>query len=381
MRITNKMNTIALALSGLAMVATTASAQGTKVTPTPTAISKITNMSITNDNIVDGQKLDITVSGEGKACNYYLTLTNTDTQQEWPLPKISNFPAPDKILMDLPYQIYPHGNYKFTAKARPNDVRPGQPCQGGGNYIAFKNVRAKILLAAEAPKIVDVLTEPGKKMGGTNRYRSDERIKFNVVGTVENTEAKDVANKCGWTAQLVDKNGVAKDIGKDGRFGVWQDSQPLTGVATGEYTLTIKTTAADDGLAKQPCLGKVTKKVEVFAAPGVINGVDLASKGSRILANEEAVLWITPRISGATCTYKVTRKINNGKSTSVTTHVFTPGDAGPVGTGSLLGETFPDDETLVEVTVGGSGFINSCESVATKRIRVYDADGKAGVVF
>ncbi|MCY7389875.1 MAG: hypothetical protein LH481_17770 [Burkholderiales bacterium] len=373
MRFTNKMNRLATALAASLLVAISAQA----------ATSRITNMTIANDNVVDGQKLDITISGDGKACNYYLTIINTDTQQEWPLPKISAFPAQDRISMELANPNYPHGNYKFTAKARPNDTRPGESCQGGGNYIAFKKTRAVIKVAADTPKIVDVLIEPGKKMGGTDRFRSDETIRFNVVGSVENTSANDVTNRCGWTAQLVDKNGIAKDIGKDSRFGVWQSSMSLAGVGTGDYTLTIKTTAADDALAKQPCLGKATKKVAVFGAPGVIKGVDLESMGNTILTSDTGVLFITPRITGPQCMYTVTRKIN-GKNTMPTLQVHMPdGDFKERG-GKMLGENFPDDETLVEITIQGMNTNyfegGSCEGSATKSITVYDKNGKKGVV-
>lgn len=335
-------------------------------------------MTIANDNIVDGQKLDITISGDGKACNYYLTITNTDTQQEWPLPKISTFPAQDKISMELTNPNYPHGNYKFTAKARPGDARPGESCQGGGNFIAFKKTRAVIKAAADAPKIVDVLIEPGQKMGGTDRFRNDETIKFNVVGSVENTSASDMANRCGWTAQLVDKNGVAKDIGKDSRFGVWQPSTSLAGVQTGDYTLTIKTTAADDGLAKQPCLGKATKKVALFGAPGVIKDFKIyayGSSGGNIAGATYGYLVLTPNISGAVCMYKVTRKINHGKSTNATLHVHKAGVSD-----ELPREEYPDDETYLDITVEGMSTNyfegGSCEGSVHKTVTVYDSPSK-----
>ena len=384
MRFNIKKTTLALSVLGYLLAAGSVQAQGSKVVAG--VPSKITNMTIENTEVDDTRKLGITITGEGKACNYYLTLTNTDTNQEWPLPKISAFPAADNISIEMPYLNYPHGNYKFTAKARPNDPRPGVSCQGGGNYISFKRTRTVVkIVATDVPKIVDVLTEPGKKMGGTDRYRNDELIKFNVVGTVENSETKDAANRCGWTAQLVDKGGVAKTIGTGYRFSVWQSSMPLSGVATGEYTLTVKTTSADDGLAKQPCFGKVTKKVEVFGAPGVIKGIDLESIGNRILVDDVGVLFMTPHIAGPRCMYTLTRKVN-GKSSAPTLLVHEPdGDFKELGMGGKMrGENYPDDETLVEITI--KGFSNnyfeggSCEGSATKSITVYDKDGKKGVV-
>lgn len=380
MRFNSKKTTLALSVLGCLLTAASAQAQGTKIVPN--VPSKITNMTIENADVDDTRKLGITISGEGKTCNYYLTLTNTDTNQEWPLPKISAFPAPDNISIEMPYTNYPHGNYKFTAKARPGDARPGQPCQGGGNYIAFKRTRTAIKIAGDVPKIVDVLIEPGKKMGGTDRYRNDELIKFNVVGTVENSETKDAANRCGWTAQLVDKGGVAKTIGTGYRFSVWQSSMALTGVATGEYTLMVKTTSADDGLAKQPCFGKVTKKVEVFGAPGVIKDFKIyayGSTGGNIGGATYGYLVLTPNISGAACMYKVTRKINHGKATSSTLHVHKAGASD-----ELPREEYPDDETFLDITVEGMSTNyfegGSCEGSVHKSVTVYDDPSKPYII-
>lgn len=364
------------AAAGCVLAGLMAAAQAATPAIPPVPAGKITNMAIGSDNVLDGQKLDITISGEGKACNYYLTLTNTDTQQEWPLPKISAFPAQDRIQMDLPNPNYPHGNYKFTAKARPNDTRPGTSCQGGGNYITFKKTRPAIKLAADTPKIVDVLIEPGKKMGGTDRYRNDEVIKFNVVGSVENSSPQDSANRCGWTAQLIDKNGVAKDIAKDARFGVWQPSASFAGLATGDYMLTVKTTAADDGLAKQPCLGKAAKKVEIFSVPGVIKGFGVQSWGSPGgIGASYAEVIITPKIDGPTCMYRVIRKIDHGKGTKTTIHTHVAGVADKVPQ-----EEYPHDETFLDITIEGisNNYFEggSCEGTANKSLTVYDDPGK-----
>ena len=361
----------------------------TKKTPTAAAIPstpsgpKITGITIGNADILDGKPLDITINGEGKACNYYLTITNTDTQDEWQLPKVSNFPSPDNISMALSNSNYVHGNYKLTAKAKPNDNRPGVSCLGGGNFVPFKKTRTKMTLAADAPKIVDVLVEPGKKMGGTDRYRNDELIRFNVVGSVENSENKDAAKQCGWTAQLVDANGVAKNIGVNSKFGVMQNSLPLTGLATGTYTLTVKTTAADDGLANQSCLGKATKKVEIFNVPGKVNGFSGLEAGSEenAFAGRHGGISYTADISGPTCMYKVTRTINNGSSfvTDVKQHIHVQGKAEP-----FVHDYYDDSKTIVLMTI--EGFSNnyfeggSCEGMVKKSIVVFSEKGKAAIV-
>ncbi len=224
-------------------------------------------------------------------------------------------------------------------------------------------------------KIVDIITEPGKKMGGTDRYRNDEVIKFKVVGNIENA-GTDVTKHCGWTAQLEGKDGSVKVIGSNSQFGVWQNSLPLAGLGTDSYTLTVKTTAADDALAKQPCAGKVSKKIDIFATPGKINGVHLESEGFYIIPSHWAILTIVPKISGSQCTYKMTRKTNYVVGSGVESlHVHKTGDVDPD-----IGLEIDGTETTVEIFIEGTGFTGSCEGKAYKAITVYDEKGKKGLV-
>ena len=51
--------------------------------------------------------LDVLVAGKGKACNYYLTITNTHNNDEWSLPKTSAFPATEKYSLNLMVLIEP----------------------------------------------------------------------------------------------------------------------------------------------------------------------------------------------------------------------------------------------------------------------------------
>lgn len=335
---------------------------------------KITSIAVDSNNIIDGEKLNITIAGEVKSCNYYLTITNTDTQLEWSFPKTSAFPAPDKINFDLADKQYTYGNFKLTAKAKANDVRPGTPCGGGGNYVTFKKSRRTIQLAADTPQIVDVNLQPGKKMGGTNRYRTDESLNFAVVGNVENKEAKDAAKRCGWTAWLTDNNGAKTTLGKGNQFGVTTNGA-LTGLVTGGYTLTVHTTAADDAPGISSCLGKATKSVDVFATPGVIKGLGVEAIGRSPWPYEPeyGLVTMTPKIDGPACVYKVTRIMNHGKATRVTFHTHKDGAADAIPT-----EQYSDDETFLELIVEGMG-VGGCEGVAKKTLTVYDEPNKKGV--
>lgn len=347
----------------------TAPAKAPVATPPP--VPKITGITLDSNNVQIGQPLGLTVSGEVGACNYYLTIVNTDNNEEWPLPKISAFPAPQHMLIEMNSPQYSYGNYKVSAKARSNDVRPGPSCQGGGNFVAFNKPRPVLHAAADAPQIVDVLIEQGKKISGANRYRSDEAIKFNVVGSVENSAPGDDAKRCGWTLQLVAKNGTATTIGANSRFGVWQSSKPLAKLEMGSYTLTARTTGEDDALAKQPCLGKATKNVEIFGVPGVIKGLGLQVSNNAADIKEVGTVDMSPQIVGPTCSYKVTRIINKGKAVNVTTHMHVEGVAD-----KLPRDFYPDDQTELTLIVSGTGQNywqgGSCEGSAQKILTVYD---------
>jgi hypothetical protein len=213
-------------------------------------------------------------------------------------------------------------------------------------------------------------------MGGTDRYRNDETIKFNVVGNVENTDAKDAAKRCGWTIELVDGNQVAKIIGVNNQFGVWQNSMSLTGLAQGPYTLTVKTTAADDGKANQGCLGKATKKVDVFSVPGMINDVNVMTYGLLNMSVEEGRAEITPKITGESCEYKVSRYVA-GVGTIVTQHFHVKGKSDLISPQDM----YPDDKTFVDITVSGTGSALSCEGSAHKTVIVYDDANKQPIHY
>ncbi len=342
---------------------------------------KITGLTIANAEVVDGQPLELTVEGSGGACNYHLSIINTETQQEWKSPRTSKFPAFDKIAFDVPSPNYPHGNYKITAVAATNDSGTEKSCQGGSNTLAFKKSRLAIKLSADTPTIKEVQIQQGKKMGGSDRFRNDELLNFAVFGNVENSDASSYKKRCQWTAKLVDSKGAAKFVGNDFSFNVYRPyGAALTSYATGSYNLQISPTPVTDPTDTKPCMGSATKKIEIFAAPGMINGVDLASRGENLFTKETGLLFMSPRISGPQCMYTVTRKVD-GKNTLTTQHVHMPdGDFKDFG-GQMVGEAYPNDETNVEVTVQGFGAPGlACDGVAKRSITVFDKPGKPGVV-
>ena len=51
--------------------------------------------------------LNVSEAGEGKACNYYPTITNTHNSDEWSLPKTSAFPTTEKYSLNLMVLIKP----------------------------------------------------------------------------------------------------------------------------------------------------------------------------------------------------------------------------------------------------------------------------------
>ena len=59
------------------------------------------------------------------------------------------------------------------------------------------------------------------------------------------------------------------------KTGTVQAAPGLTAFKPGNYTLTVKTTSNDDGLAPQSCLGKASMGIAIIAAPGQIKDVKL----------------------------------------------------------------------------------------------------------
>lgn len=344
------------------------------------SVPKIYGLTIAKAEVVEGQPLDLTVQGSGGACNYHLSIVNTDTQQEWKSPRTSKFPAFDKIAFDLPSPNYPHGNYKIIALASSNDNGTEKPCQGGSNTVAFKKTRQAIALAADTPTIKEVQIQQGNKMGGTDRFRNDEKLNFAVFGNVENSDVNSAQKRCQWTAKLVDSKGLAKLVGNGFSFNVYRPyGAALTSYVTGNYTLQISPTPVADPTDTKPCMGSAAKKIEIFGAPGTIKGMRLSTfaggTGVNPLTQENSLL-IEAIIVGPNCNYKITQKAK-GKSNVSPPRMFNPA-MGNMSNAPYI-QKYYDDVTEVEVTIDGISSDphakfegGSCEGSVTGSITVFD---------
>lgn len=352
----------------------------------------ILSINVPTTELTDNPKLSVHVLGTGKLCQYHLIVINTDTNKEYYFPQTSKFPA--LVHVDMPLDQYAHGNYKVAAQAWGTDKSSGAACQGGGEYKAFKIARRKIALAADYPKITDVTLQPGKS-GTANSYRTDDVLGYSVLGSVDNLDPKNADKRCGWSLLLIDANGVSATLGA-GTFFAMQNTASLAAFKPGSYTLTAKTTAGDDNLANQSCLGSATKKITIAAVPGQIKGLTLHARGfhgdgkafAQAIDNgvvdffspftalinafvaDNGVLRITPSIDGPQCFYRVSHSINGGSKTHSVPQLHKPGvpDKQPT-------ETYSADQTNVQITIDAGEtekLLGACEGSITKTIAVRD---------
>ncbi len=354
----------------------------------------ITSIIVPTTSLFADQELVVHVMGSGKICRFHLVIINADTNKE------SYFPQADKIPVllhaNLNLSQFPYGNYKVAAMAWGTDKTSGMACQGGSDYQEFKIVRAKITLALDTPKITDMNIKPGKS-SLANTYRTDEAITYSILGNVNNVDASNASKKCGWTFLLADSNGQSTKLGTGATFTTEQTSATLTAFKPGSYTLKAKTTADDDSLAPQSCLGLASRKITIEAAPGQIkdvkleawgvlgNGSDLAqSLGdggfdfvfppaalANALTPENGVLKITPMIDGANCYYRVTRVINDTNTNISYLNLHKAGalDKLPI-------QIYSPDQTTVQITINAGDTEKAqgkaCDGSVTKTISVQD---------
>ena len=203
----------------------------------------------------DNQNLAVHVMGTGKVCRFHLIVSNTDTNMESQFPQTAKLPV--LLHATLSANLFPQGNYRVSALAWDSDKTSGIACLGGGAYKEFKIAPQKVTLAADTPKITDLTIKAGKSPIA-KAYRSDETIVFMVLGNADNVDPKNTGKKCGWTLLLSDDKGASIKLKTGATFNSPQTSEVLTAFKPGNYTLTVKTTSNDDGLAPQSCLGKVS---------------------------------------------------------------------------------------------------------------------------
>jgi hypothetical protein len=238
--------------------------------------------------------------------------------------------------------------------------------------------------------------------------RQDEAIEFYVKGNINNEN--DPSQQCGWTLFLVNSNGQGKPITTGKVFSGSQTiaAGKLAGFEPGNYTLHVKSSSLDDGLASVSCGSSADQKFTLLKAVGTIKDVQLKSFGQHFNAGKEhgpnspggepmegpdfcnnctsifspahdiGGLRIKPVfIGGQECSYAVIQKFN-GKQT---THFvkYTPGNAmAGIGAQAVPGlNVYSDDQTTVEVTLAGvinpyQPNLTPCQGSVTKTIVVHD---------
>ena len=355
---------------------------GTKtVVSGETTPGKILSIIVPITSFTGDQDLPIHVMGSGKVCRFHLVVINTDTNKESYFPHTEKFPVLTHT--QLPLAQFPHGSYKVAAMAWDSDKTSGMACQGGGAYTAFTIARPKITMPTDWPKITDLTLATGKS-AAANTYRPDESLSYTVVGTGN--------QPCGWTVQATDGNGQTTNISTGKSFT--SATVSLSTFKVGTYTITAKTTAADDNQGVTSCLGTASKKIIVVATPGKITDVKLTSFGLHgegtgidkwlddgntaayfpfapifnIAIPDNGFLKITPVISGPSCVYSMTAQSSNGGKFELPLLVHTLNAAD-----KLPALKYTADKTLVTVTIKGAGIPQSaCEGSASKFIWVTD---------
>ena len=351
----------------------------------------ILSIMVPTTTLVSEPQLAVHVIGTGKTCQYHLVVINTDSSKEYYFPQTSKFPA--LVHANLPLDQFAHGNYKVAAMAWGADQASGMACQGGGAYTTFKIERQKIMAPADYPKITDVTLKPGKSTSATT-YRPDESLAYSVLGSVDNQAPQNADKRCGWTA-LLEGNGQSAQLG-NGTFFNMPMTASLAAFKPGTYTLTAKTTAGDDSLAKMSCLGTASKQITIVPVPGQIKGLKLEAKGihgdgkafAQAIDNgvidflspftslvnafvaDNGVLKITPNIEGPKCFYRVTQLVNGGQVPFTGPRVHQPGASD-----KLPAQIYPGDSTNIQVTIEAGDLektMGACEGTITKTITVQD---------
>ena len=353
----------------------------------------ILSIMVPTTTLVSDPKLAVHVTGTGKTCQYHLVVINTDSSKEYYFPQTSKFPA--LVHANLPLDQFVHGNYKVAAMAWGADKTSGMACQGGGQYTEFKIVRPNLKVDADYPKITDVTLKPGKSTAAST-YRPDESLAYSVLGSVDNLAPQNADKRCGWTV-LLEGNGQSVQLG-NGTFFNMPMTASLAAFKPGTYTLTAKTTAGDDNLAKMSCLGNAHKQITIVPVPGQIKGLKLEARGIHgdgkafaqaidngvldffspftnlvnALVADNGVLKITPIIEGPKCFYHITQLFDGGLApmpwSGVRAH--TPGVSDKQSV-----QIFPADSTNVQVTIEATDAekqLGGCEGSITKSIVVHD---------
>lgn len=341
-----------------------------------------------------GIDLPITIDGTGGNC-VLSVMTNSEPGPKAVEVDVKTFPVTVNLKFpDLNYE------YKYKVRAMPGTPKLFvSPACDGNNISLDVTTYPK---PAVKPYIKGMYAR-GLTSGTDDAARTDEPIEFAVVGNINN--GNDTAQQCGWTLLLIDPNGQGKPVLTGNKFSASQTipAGKLVNFAPNVYTMRVKSTALDDGLANQSCESQADKKFTLKKASATLKDVTLfafgyhfkmassdgyASPGASANlsefcqncnnvfspAHDIGALRITPVFSGGeTCSFSVTQKFN-GKQTTHSV-LYTIGDT-MTGVGAQMAPRFniyPNNETIVTVTLQGTaGPGGPCDGTVTKSITVRD---------
>lgn len=337
----------------------------------------------------DGIVVPFTINGTGAAC----TLQMYPHNQQDPQPimvGVDKFPVTVKVK-------FPHKQDDYKMLAWGTGVKA---CGG----TADTNVKVRIQLAIpKIPTITGLFVAPVVTRKA-EAWRQDEAVDFYVSGNVKNND--DAAMQCGWTLFMVNSNGQGKKVTTGSKFTMGQiiPATFFSAYEPGEYTLRVKSSAADDTIANQDCKGEASHTFKLLRATATIKDVQLKSFGQHFNMTKEhgpyspggepmegpdfcknctsifspahdiGGLRITPVFAaGQTCSYSVIQKFNGQQNSRLV--VYTPSDtmSGIDAMAPPKLNVYSDNKTTVQVTlVGAPGPGGPCEGTVTKTITVHD---------
>ncbi|MDB5966597.1 MAG: hypothetical protein JWQ72_3097 [Polaromonas sp.] len=316
-----------------------------------------------------GMNVAITINGTGGSCVLKLSVNSSPGPADMEV-DVKNFPVTvDMKFPDLPKET------KYYLYAYPGTPKLffGPACDvSAGNLVVTTYPKPPV-----QPYITGLYAQ-GLTTNNPDSAAQDESLIFAVMGNVNNEYTP--AQQCGWTLSLVNGNGQGKAISTGAKFSASQTlpAGALAGFPAGAYTLHVKSSSLDDGLASMSCGSQVDKKFTLLYSPGTITDVKLKSYGHHVNmaqgsifnpAHDDGVLEITPVIAGAQCNYRVTRSVSGSG-------VYTPAIHVPGTSDAQAQVIYSADKTFVTVTVHAEGMDNianmGCKGSVTKTIVVRD---------
>lgn len=265
------------------------------------------------------------------------------------------------------------GKYRLTLTA----LKLENPACTGDASVDFEVKRQSLLVGTEIGKITGMHMKSSTSKS-PDSARQDEEVEFTVEGSVDN--ATHPEKQCGWSLFVVNSNGQGKYISSGNSFFKYKliPAGALSAFTPGDYTLHVKSSSMDDGLADVSCKGETNKKFTLLYGAGTITDVHLKSFGHHVAmaqgsifnpARDDGILLITPVINGRQCNYSVTRTASGKSTLAHTIHVPGVSDA-------QAEIKYGGDKTFVTVTVQATGNDNianmGCIGSVSKTIVVRD---------